>query len=157
MEEDIKAYVIWGLGSFARVSGNQMMLFVTIMAVIIPLSFLLIKPLNLLMLGDGYARNLGVEYQPGPGVGDYLCRGVDGNRDGVLRADYFPWVGGTSLMPGNFPDIRSPGADAGLDARRGIAGIALQLDCPLAGIRGCATREFRDGIGGCARGSVGVV
>ena len=59
VEEDIKAYVIWGLGSFARVSGNQMMLFVTIMAVIIPLSFLLIKPLNLLMLGDGYARNLG--------------------------------------------------------------------------------------------------
>ena len=58
VEEDIKAYVIWGLGSFARVSGNQMMLFVTIMAVIIPLSFLLIKPLNLLMLGDGYARNL---------------------------------------------------------------------------------------------------
>ena len=60
VEEDIKAYVIWGLGSFARVSGNQMMLFVTIMAVIIPLSFLLIKSLNLLMLGDGYARNLGL-------------------------------------------------------------------------------------------------
>ena len=60
VEEDIKAYVIWGLGSFARVSGNQMMLFVTIMTVIIPLSFLLIKPLNLLMLGDGYARNLGL-------------------------------------------------------------------------------------------------
>ena len=60
VEEDIKAYVIWGLGSFARVSGNQMMLFVTIMAVIIPFSFLLIKPLNLLMLGDGYARNLGL-------------------------------------------------------------------------------------------------
>ena len=60
VEEDIKAYVIWGLGSFARMSGNQMMLFVTIMAVIIPLSFLLIKSLNLLMLGDGYARNLGL-------------------------------------------------------------------------------------------------
>ncbi|KIO44280.1 iron ABC transporter [Sanguibacteroides justesenii] len=60
VEEDIKAYVIWGLGSFSRVSGNQMMLFVGIMAVIIPLSFLLIKSLNLLMLGDGYARNLGL-------------------------------------------------------------------------------------------------
>ena len=60
VEEDIKSYVIWGLGSFSRVSGNQMMLFVGIMAVIIPLSFLLIKSLNLLMLGDGYARNLGL-------------------------------------------------------------------------------------------------
>ena len=60
VEEDIKTYVIWGLGSFSRVSGNQMMLFVTIMAILIPLSFLLVKTLNLLMLGDGYARNLGL-------------------------------------------------------------------------------------------------
>jgi len=60
VEEDIRAYVIWGLGSFSRVSGNQMMLFVCIMAVLIPVSFLLIKTLNLLLLGDGYARNLGL-------------------------------------------------------------------------------------------------
>ena len=45
VEEDIRAYVIWGLGSFARV---------------LPLSFLLIKTLNLLLLGDAYARNLGL-------------------------------------------------------------------------------------------------
>ena len=60
VEEDIRAYVIWGLGSFARVSGNQMMVFVCIMAVLLPLSFLLIKTLNLLLLGDSYARNLGL-------------------------------------------------------------------------------------------------
>ena len=75
VEEDIKAYVIWGLGSFARVSGNQMMLFVTIMAVIIPLSFLLIKPLNLLMLGDGYARNLGLNINRAR-VWGITCAGV---------------------------------------------------------------------------------
>ncbi|WP_459186846.1 iron chelate uptake ABC transporter family permease subunit [Parabacteroides sp. APC149_11_2_Y6] len=60
VEEDIRAYVIWGLGSFSRVSGNQMMLFVGIMAVLLPLSFLLVKTLNLMLLGDGYARNLGL-------------------------------------------------------------------------------------------------
>lgn len=60
VEEDIRAYVIWGLGSFSRVSGDQMMLFVCIMAILVPLSFLLIKTLNLLLLGDGYARNLGL-------------------------------------------------------------------------------------------------
>lgn len=60
VEEDIKTYVIWGLGSFARVSGNQMMVFVLLMVILIPLSFLLVKTLNLLMLGDGYARNLGL-------------------------------------------------------------------------------------------------
>lgn len=60
VEEDIRAYVIWGLGSFSRVSGDQMMLFVCLMVVLIPLSFFLIKTLNLMLLGDGYARNLGL-------------------------------------------------------------------------------------------------
>lgn len=60
VEEDIRAYVIWGLGSFARVSGDQMLLFVTLMALLIPLSFLLIKTMNLLLLGSNYARNLGL-------------------------------------------------------------------------------------------------
>ncbi len=60
VEEDIRAYVIWGLGSFSRVSGDQVILFVILMAVLIPLSFLLIKTMNLMLLGDGYARNLGL-------------------------------------------------------------------------------------------------
>ena len=60
VEEDIRAYVIWGLGSFARVSGNQVAVFTYIMAILLPLSFLLVKTLNLLLLGDAYARNLGL-------------------------------------------------------------------------------------------------
>lgn len=59
-EEDIKAYVVWGLGSFARVSGDQMTLFVVLMAILLPLSMLLVKPMNLLLLGDDYAVNLGL-------------------------------------------------------------------------------------------------
>ena len=59
-EEDVKAYVVWGLGSFARVSGGQMMLFVSMMAILLPLSMLLVKTMNLLLLGDKYARNLGL-------------------------------------------------------------------------------------------------
>ena len=60
VEEDVKAYVIWGLGSFSRVSGDQMGIFTGIMAVLIPLSMLSVKTLNLLLLGNGYARNLGL-------------------------------------------------------------------------------------------------
>lgn len=59
-DEDVRAYVIWGLGSFSKVSGNQVYTFVVIMIVLILLSFLLIKTLNLLMLGEGYARSLGL-------------------------------------------------------------------------------------------------
>ena len=60
-EEDVKAFVVWGLGSFARVSGGAMGVFLGAMAVLLPLSLLLIKPLNLLLLGDNYARNLGLD------------------------------------------------------------------------------------------------
>lgn len=59
-EEDIKAYVVWGLGSFARVSGGQMVLFIVLMAILLPLSMLLVKTMNLLLLGDTYASNLGL-------------------------------------------------------------------------------------------------
>ena len=59
-EEDVKAYVVWGLGSFARVSGEQMMLFVLLMTGLLPLSMLLSKTMNLLLLGDYYASNLGL-------------------------------------------------------------------------------------------------
>lgn len=60
-EEDVKAFVVWGLGSFARVSGDEMLLFVCIMLVLLPLSLLLTKSMNLLLLGDAYARNLGLD------------------------------------------------------------------------------------------------
>jgi len=59
-EEDVKAFVVWGLGSFSRVSGDQMLLFVSIMVILLPLSMTLVKSLNLLLLGDGYARSLGL-------------------------------------------------------------------------------------------------
>ena len=59
-EEDVKAFVVWGLGSFSRVSGDEMLLFVVLMCILLPLSFLLVKPMNLLLLGDRYAANLGL-------------------------------------------------------------------------------------------------
>lgn len=62
-EEDIRAYVIWGLGSFARVTGGQVYVFCGLMAVLLPLSMLLTKPLNMLLLGEQYARNLGLNLQ----------------------------------------------------------------------------------------------
>ena len=62
-EEDVKVFVVWGLGSFSRVSGDQMVLFVVLMCILLPLSFLLVKPMNLLLLGDRYAGNLGLNVQ----------------------------------------------------------------------------------------------
>ncbi|MFT4073161.1 MAG: iron ABC transporter permease [Dysgonamonadaceae bacterium] len=59
-DEDVKAYVIWGLGSFAKVTTAQLPYFVVAMLILIASSCLLVKTLNLLLLGDNYARNLGL-------------------------------------------------------------------------------------------------
>jgi len=59
-EEDIRAYVIWGLGSFARVTGGQVYVFCGLMALLLPLTCLLVKPLNMLLMGERYASNLGL-------------------------------------------------------------------------------------------------
>lgn len=59
-DEDVRAYVIWGLGSFSKVSVEKLPLFASVVTVFIFLSFLLSKRLNLMLLGENYARNLGV-------------------------------------------------------------------------------------------------
>jgi iron complex transport system permease protein len=59
-EDDVKAFVVWGLGSFSRVSGDEMVLFIVLMCILLPLAFLLVKSLNLMLLGDNYAANLGL-------------------------------------------------------------------------------------------------
>lgn len=59
-EEDVKAFVVWGLGSFSRVSGDEMLLFVVIMCVLLPVSMLMVKWMNVMLLGDRYATSLGL-------------------------------------------------------------------------------------------------
>ncbi len=59
-EESVHNYVVWGLGSFSRLSMDRATLFA--LSALVPsfLAMLLSKPLNLLALGDNYARNLGL-------------------------------------------------------------------------------------------------
>ncbi len=58
--EGVQSYVMWGMSTFNGVSLSQLPLFGGITCAGLVLALLLVKPLNLLLLGDGYARNLGV-------------------------------------------------------------------------------------------------
>lgn len=59
LKEDLQAFVIWGLGSFANVSWHQHTFFFPVVIVGLSFSILMIKPMNAILLGDNYARNLG--------------------------------------------------------------------------------------------------
>jgi iron complex transport system permease protein len=60
MKEDVHAYVIWGLGSFSTVSWSQMWVLFPIIILGLLGSFFLVKPLNVMLLGEQYAGNLGI-------------------------------------------------------------------------------------------------
>jgi len=59
-DEGVRSYMMWGMGSFTGVSLDQLPLFSASTLLCLLASLLLIKPLNALLLGDSYARNLGV-------------------------------------------------------------------------------------------------
>jgi len=58
--DNVHSYVMWGMGSFSDVSRQQLPLFTVLCLFGLVLAFLLIKPLNLLLLGENYATNLGL-------------------------------------------------------------------------------------------------
>ena len=60
IEEDVRTFVVWGLGSFSRVSPQRMPPFLSAMTALLALSLPLSKSLNVLLLGENYARNLGL-------------------------------------------------------------------------------------------------
>lgn len=63
IEEDVRTFVVWGLGSFSRISPDRMPPFLCAMSLLLILSLPLSKSLNVLLLGEHYARNLGLNVQ----------------------------------------------------------------------------------------------
>jgi iron complex transport system permease protein len=59
-KEDVYAYALWGLGSFSNVGKSQLPVFIISISIGLVLSVLMMKSLNLLLLGDRYAVNLGL-------------------------------------------------------------------------------------------------
>lgn len=59
-EEALKSFVIWTMGSLGDVTASQLWLLIPAVVVGVLLSVAVIKPLNLLLLGESYARTMGL-------------------------------------------------------------------------------------------------
>lgn len=59
-EGALKSFVVWTMGSLGGVSAQQLAIMIPVALVGLLLSVLLIKPLNILMLGENYARTMGL-------------------------------------------------------------------------------------------------
>lgn len=59
-EAALKSFVIWTMGSLGDVTGSNLALMLPVIAAGLVLSIAVIKPLNLLLLGENYARTMGL-------------------------------------------------------------------------------------------------
>lgn len=59
-EEALKAYVIWTMGSLGEVNLSQLIIFIPAVFVGLLVAVFTIKPLNLLLLGEDYAKTMGL-------------------------------------------------------------------------------------------------
>lgn len=66
--EGVHSYLIWGMGSFGAVSSAQLPFYAAVLLLVLAAALLLVKPLNALLLGDYYARNLGIDTKRVRGV-----------------------------------------------------------------------------------------
>lgn len=62
-EAALKSFVIWTMGSLGDVTGSNLALMLPVIVVGLVLSVAVIKPLNLLLLGENYARTMGLNVQ----------------------------------------------------------------------------------------------
>lgn len=58
--EGVHGYTMWGMGNFNGVSLGQLPAFSLLIFAGLIISVLLVKPLNVILLGDNYARSLGI-------------------------------------------------------------------------------------------------
>ena len=58
--DKVRQFVMWGMGDFSAVSPARLPLFALVSLAGLVFSFMLVKPLNALLLGEKYAANLGV-------------------------------------------------------------------------------------------------
>lgn len=61
--ERIQAYINWTFGSFDGVTWEQMRVFAPVILLGVTLAYVQTKPLNALLLGEAYARSMGVNIQ----------------------------------------------------------------------------------------------
>jgi iron complex transport system permease protein len=61
--EQLQKFTFWSLGNLGNLSWNSIVILTSSVVIGLFLSFISIKPLNALLLGENYARSLGMNYK----------------------------------------------------------------------------------------------
>jgi iron complex transport system permease protein len=61
--EKLQKFTFWSMGSISNLSWHEILLLTLFVLIGISISFLVIKPLNALLLGEKYAQSIGIDYK----------------------------------------------------------------------------------------------
>ncbi len=61
--EKLQKFTFWSMGSISNLSWNEILLLSGFVIIGIGISFMVIKPLNALLLGEKYAQSIGINYK----------------------------------------------------------------------------------------------
>jgi len=129
-EEGVHNYVSWGFGNFSGVSAAQMPLYAGIIIVALVGSVMMVKPLNALLLGARYARNLGINVS--------RTRNILLIITGVLTAVVTAYCGPIGFIGLVVPHIARMSLGTSNHARlvptTMLAGAVIALLCSLASV-----------------------
>lgn len=95
--DTLQSYVVWGMSSFNSVALSRLPVFAILCAVGLALAAVLVKPLDILLLGEDYARNLGVNLR--------LTRNLLLLSTGILAATVTAFCGPVSFIGLAVPHI----------------------------------------------------
>lgn len=95
--QGVHGYVMWGMGSFGGQTRETILPFALITCAGLAFSVMLVKPLDLMLLGDNYARNLGLNLT--------LTRNLLLTATGVLCAVTTAYCGPVSFLGLAIPHI----------------------------------------------------
>lgn len=134
--DGVHSYLIWGMGSFGGVSLAQLPLFALPLLALLVWALLMVKPLNALLLGDNYARNLGVNTR--------LVRGILLFIVGMLTAVVTAFCGPIAFLGLAVPHLARMAAGSANHRvllpltilLGGSVALACNLVCQLPGERG---------------------
>lgn len=126
-KEDVQAFVIWGMGTFSNVGYSSLPVFTGLLTMGILATFLMAKSLNILLLGEDYAKNLGLHVKRN----SFLVILLSGYLTAVVTAYAGPiaFIGlavphiARNLLRTSDHRILIPGSV--------LAGVALSLFCNL--------------------------
>ena len=150
--DKVRQFVMWGMGDFSAVSPARLPLFAAVSLAGLVFSFMLVKPLNALLLGEKYAvcRQSGRQHHGGQDERAYMHRPDDGRGDGILRPGILHRPGGAAYRPSADRYLRPPRTGAGDHALGSLHCPCLQHAHSHSRDRDTASAQRRDTPVRCA-------